>query len=62
MSGCSIFISHILWFKVEEIKTEQGLLQYLINCKKFQVQSWWLAEEGILQEVYNPSLCISLDL
>jgi hypothetical protein len=34
MKGCSIFLSHNLWFKVIEIKTEQGLLQYLISCKE----------------------------
>jgi hypothetical protein len=26
MSGCNIFFNYDLWFKIEKIKTEQGLL------------------------------------
>ncbi len=39
MSGCSILLSHNLWFKVIKIKMKQGLLYYLINHRAFQVQS-----------------------
>jgi hypothetical protein len=51
-----------LWFRVEEIKMEQGLLQYLINHRKSQVQSQLLVEERIIHEVYNLGLCMNLHL
>ncbi len=33
MRGCSIFLNHNMWFRVEKIKTEEELLEYLINHK-----------------------------
>ncbi len=60
MSECNIFFNRNLWFKVEEINIEQRFLQQLIICKKPRVKSQCLAKEKMLQEVYIPSLCISL--
>jgi hypothetical protein len=39
MSGCNIFFNRNLRFRVIKIKTEQGLLQYLVNHRESQVQS-----------------------
>jgi hypothetical protein len=35
MRGCSILLSHNLWFKVAVMKMEHGLLEYLMNSKNW---------------------------
>jgi len=37
---CNILLNYNMWFRVKEIKMEQGLQQYMINHMKSQVQSW----------------------
>jgi hypothetical protein len=34
LSGCNMLLNYNLWFKGVEIKTKEGLLQYLINYKE----------------------------
>ncbi len=48
MSGYNILFNYNLWFKIIKIKLEQDLLQFLISQREYQVQSRWLAEEGML--------------